>query len=165
MSELFLGVFILLSYISIGTFGLFEFNHMFKTSMVDCPYAQNSYSLCENSLDHINNWRQFSNTILPSFLVFLILIITLGIILYFFDHTFFDREKHFYKWKYYLHNKQIYTYQQEILRWLSLFENSPSFLRKVRYLYYSNYLKLYEQKNKYRANHHSYWCYKFSVVE
>lgn len=127
-TKLFLGVFILLSYISIGIFGLFDFNHMIEISMVDCPYTQNSYSLCENSLDHINNWRQFSNVIFSSPAISLIIFV---IILYFFDHTFFDREKHFYKWKYYLHNRQIYTYQQEILRWLSLFENSPSFLRKA----------------------------------
>ncbi|MDO8569434.1 MAG: hypothetical protein Q7R89_01455 [bacterium] len=102
---------------------------MIKTSMVDCPYTQNNYSLCENSLDHINNWRQFSNIIFPFLLALPLLI--LGIILYFFDHNFFDREKHFYKWKYYRHNKQIYTYQQEILRWLSLFENSPPFLHRA----------------------------------
>ena len=127
-TKLFLGVFVLLAYISIGTFGLFEFNHTIETPMSDCPYAQNSYSLCENSLAHINNWRQFSNVIFSSIVVSFIIF---GIILYFFDHNFFDRKKHFYKWKHYLHRKKIYTYRQEMLKWLSLFENSPSFLRKA----------------------------------
>ena len=41
--KLLISVFILLAYISIGIFGLFQFNHMTETPMVNCPYTQNEY--------------------------------------------------------------------------------------------------------------------------
>ena len=52
-----ISIFILLAYTSIGILGLFEFNHMSETPMVNCPYTQNGSSICENSLDNINDWR------------------------------------------------------------------------------------------------------------
>ena len=124
----FIGIFILLVYISMGIFGLFKFNHMSEIPMTNCPYIQNSYSVCENSLDHINNWRQFSNATISSLFIFLLLI--LGIILYFFSkQNFFNQKPYlFYKWKLYLDNKKPSDYLNKIIKWLSLLENSPSFL-------------------------------------
>ena len=122
--KLFIGVFILLAYISIGIFGLFKFSHMDETPMLNCPYAENGFSVCDNNLDHINNWRQFSNAVLSSLFVFSFLI--LGIILYFFYKNFLNQKRHFYKWKYYLDNKKWDTYPDRIIKWLSLLENSPS---------------------------------------
>ena len=80
--KLFVGIFVLFVYVSIGIFGLIQFNHMVETPMINCPYAQNGSSLCENSLEHINDWRQFSNAIFYSLLILSFLI--LGLSLYFF---------------------------------------------------------------------------------
>ena len=128
--KLFLGISILLAYISIGVFGLIQSNHMAEAPMVNCPYSQNSYSICENSLDHINGWRQFSSTTFSSIFIFSLLI--LGIILYFFNQqNFLNPKLYFYKWKYYLYNKKLHTFPNRIIKWLSLFENSPSFMFKA----------------------------------
>lgn len=124
--KLLIGAFVLLAYISIGIFGLFQFSHMSETPMVNCPYTQNGSSICENSLNHIQDWRQFSNAIFSPLFIFSFLI--LGIILYFFNkQNFLNQKQYFYKWKYYLDNKKLYSYQNKIIKWLSLFENSPSF--------------------------------------
>ncbi len=124
-SKLFIGVFVLLAYIGIGIFGLFSFNHMTGTPMTNCPYAQNTSSVCKNSIDHINDWRKFSNATFSSLFVFSLLI--LGLILYFYDKlNFLKQRQYFYRWKYYLYSEKLYTYKQEITKWLSLFENSPS---------------------------------------
>ncbi|KKS99294.1 MAG: hypothetical protein UW07_C0016G0009 [Candidatus Nomurabacteria bacterium GW2011_GWF2_43_8] len=129
-AKLFLGLFILLAYIGIGIFGLFQFGHMSEAPMANCPYAENGFSVCANGLDHINDWRQFSNATFTSLFIFSLLI--LGIILYFFNqHNLLNQKQHFYKWKYYLDNTKSYTLSQEIIKWLSLFENSPSFLSKT----------------------------------
>ena len=99
---------------------------MAEAPMINCPYAENGYSICENTLQHVDKWRQFSNVIFPSLFIFSFLI--LGIILYFFGkQNFLNQKRHFYKWKYYLYDKKLYTYQERIIKWLSLFENSPSF--------------------------------------
>ena len=125
--KLFIGISILLAYIGIGVFGLLPFGHLASRSMANCPYAQNSSSVCDNSLDHINNWRQFSSAIFLSLLVFSLFI--LGIILYFFDKwNFLNQKRYFCRWKYYLDNKKLDVCQNRIIEWLSLFENSPSFL-------------------------------------
>lgn len=123
--KLFIGISVLLAYISIGIFGLFTSNHITATPMANCPYAQNSQSICENSLDHINDWHQFSNVIFTSLFIFSFLI--LGIILYFFNQqNFLNQKQYFLNWKYYLDNKKLYISQNKIIKWLSLFENSPS---------------------------------------
>ncbi|OGI93942.1 hypothetical protein A3A03_03695 [Candidatus Nomurabacteria bacterium RIFCSPLOWO2_01_FULL_40_18] len=123
--KFFLGILFLLIYLSIGVFGLFKFNHVTEMPMPNCPYAQNSFSLCKNSFDHVNNWRQFSNTTFPSLFIFSLLI--LGIVLYLFGRqNFLNQKQYFYKWKYYLYDKKLQTYPNRIIRWLSLFENSPS---------------------------------------
>ena len=114
----------MLAYISIGIFGLFRFSHMSETPMVNCPYSQNSFSVCEDSLDHINKWLQFSNVIPSSLFVFLFL----GLILYFFNkQNFLNQRQYFCKWKYYLDNKKLLACPNRIIKWLSLLENSPSF--------------------------------------
>lgn len=125
--KLFISILIFIIYISVGIFGLFQSIHINETPMPNCPYTENNYSLCENSLDHINGWRQFSNVIVTSLFIFLILIF--GIILYFFGLQNLLNKKLFlfYKWKYYLNNKKLYSYRRKIIKWLSLFENSPSF--------------------------------------
>jgi hypothetical protein len=126
--KLFLGLFVLLAYISIGVFGLFRFSHNSETPMANCPYAQNSFSVCENSLNHINNWRQFSNVIFPSFL-FLFSFLFFGLVLYFFSkQNLLNKKQYFYKWKYYLDNKKLFACPNRIIKWLSLLENSPSLL-------------------------------------
>ena len=128
--KLFAGIFVLLAYISIGVFGLFKLDHATEMPMANCHYAQNSFSVCQNSLSHINNWQQFSNTIFPSLFIFLLL--TLALILYFYGkQNFLNQKLYFYKWKYYLNNKKLYTYRNKIIKWLSLFENSPSLLYKA----------------------------------
>lgn len=124
--KLFFAIFVFVAYISIGVFGLFGFSHMSQMPMANCPYAQNGYSICENNFVHIGNWRQFSNIIFPSLFIFSLLI--LGIALHFFDkQNFLNQKQYFYKWKYCLYNKKLYTYSNKIIKWLSLFENSPSF--------------------------------------
>ena len=129
-AKLFFGFFVLLTYISIGVFGLFELSHATEMPMANCPYAQNSFSVCENSLDHINNWQQFSNITFPSLFTFLLL--TFGLVLYFYGkQNFLNQKQYFYKWKYYLYNKKLYSYSNRIIKWLSLFENSPSLSYKA----------------------------------
>ncbi len=128
--KLFIDSFVLLAYISIGIFGLLQFSHttqMDEKPMVNCPYANNGYSICENTLSHINNWRQFSNITFSSLFIFSLLI--LGIILYFFGkQNFFNQPPRlFCRWKHYLNNKKLYSYSNRIIKWLSLLENSPSF--------------------------------------
>ncbi len=123
--KLFIGILILLAYVGIGAFGLFKFSHTSEKPMPNCPYTQNNFSLCENSFDHINNWRQFSDVILPTFLALSFLI--LGIVLYIFsEQNLLHQNHYFYKWKLYLDNQKSDTYQARIIKWLSLFENSPS---------------------------------------
>jgi len=123
-TKLFLGLFILLAYISIGVLGLFGSNHMTEAPMTNCPYAENGFSVCANGLDHINDWHQFSNITFSSFFLFIIF----GIILYFFGkQEFLNQKQYFYKWKYYLDNKKLYSSPDRIIKWLSLLENSPAF--------------------------------------
>ena len=125
-AKLLIGVFVFFAYLSIGVFGLLRFSHMSETPMANCPYAENSFSVCDNSLVHINNWHQFSNAIFSSLFIFSLLI--LGMVLYFFDkRNSFNQKQYFYKWKYYLDNKELSTPLDKIIKWLSLFENSPSF--------------------------------------
>ena len=129
--NLFLGILVLLAVSSMGIFGLFSFghsNHAVETPMVNCPYAENSFSICRSSLEHINNWKQFSNVILPVLLVFSIL---LSVVSDIFDQKFLNQEKHFYRWRYDLDNKKLHTYREKITRWLALFENSPSLSYKT----------------------------------
>lgn len=124
--KLIIGVVILIAFISIGIFGLFEFNHMTSAPMINCPYTQNNSSVCENSLNHINDWRQFLNVIFPSLLALSLLVF--AIILYFFDwHKFLNQKQHFHRLKYYLDNNKLLASPNRIIRWLSLLINSPSF--------------------------------------
>lgn len=123
--KLFLGFFILFAYVGIGVFGLLKFSHTSEIPMPNCPYTQNGYALCSNSFEHINNWQQFSNVTFTQLLVFSLLV--LGVILYFYNkHDFLRRNQYFFRWKYYLYNKKLYTFRNRIIKWLSLFENSPS---------------------------------------
>ncbi|MFA4975228.1 MAG: hypothetical protein WC839_04130 [Candidatus Paceibacterota bacterium] len=124
--KLLIGISVLLIYISIGVFGLFSSSHSASAPMTNCPYTQNGSSICNNFLEHINDWHQFSSVTLFSSIIFLLLI--LGIILYFFNQQNFLKEKQFfYKWEYYINDKKSYSFQSRIIKWLSLFENSPSF--------------------------------------
>ena len=128
--KLFFGLFVLLTYISIGVFGLLKLDHMDETPMVNCPYAQNGYALCDNSFSHINNWQRFSNTTFSP--LFALSFLILGIVLYFFGkQDFLNQRQYFYRWKYFLGNKKLDTYSNRIIKWLSLFENSPSLSYKA----------------------------------
>lgn len=123
--KLFIGLLVLIAFVSIGVFGLLQFSHMTEKPMVNCPYAENGSSICDNSIKHINNWLQFLNTTFPSLVIFSLLI--LGLILYFFNkQNFLKQKQYFFRWKYYLDNKKLLAYPNKILKWLSLFENSPS---------------------------------------
>ncbi len=123
-TKLFIGILIFLAYISIGVFGLFQFSHASEMPMVNCPYSVGSYSVCENTISHIEHWQQFSNTTVTQLFVFSILI--LGMILYFLGKRNFSiQEQYFYKWKYYIDNQKSSNYLHRIIKWLSLFENSP----------------------------------------
>ncbi|HEY4512971.1 MAG TPA: hypothetical protein VJH06_00430 [Candidatus Paceibacterota bacterium] len=126
-TKLFIGLFIVFAYINIGVFGLISFNranHEADTPMVNCPYTENGYSICENTLEHVSRWQQFSNVISPSLFIFLILIA----VLYFIGkQNALSQKRYFYRWKHSLYNKKLYSYNEEIIKWLSLFENSPSF--------------------------------------
>jgi len=124
--KLFIGAFILLAYISMGVFGLLQFGHVSEMPMEDCPYTQNTSAICGNSIDHINNWHQFSNVILSS--VFVSFLLIFGMVLYFFDkqHFLSQQPRLFYKWKHYWDVQKFYSHFNQLNKWLSLFENSPS---------------------------------------
>jgi len=119
---------LIFSFVGIAVFGLLQFSHASHTPeapMINCPYAENGYSICQSSLEHIKNWRQFSNVIIPSLSIFSLLV--LGIVLYFFSkQNLLNQNLYLYKWKYYLYDQKLYTYKERIIKWLSLFENSPS---------------------------------------
>ena len=128
--KLFLSLFVLLAYLGMGVFGLLQFSHASEMPMANCPYTQNSFSVCENSLDHISKWQQFSNTTFSPLFVFLLFIF--GIVLYFFDkQNFLNQKQFFFRWRYYLNNKKLYSCSSKIIKWLSLFENSPSLSYKA----------------------------------
>ena len=125
--KLFIGSFILLAYIGIGVFGLLRFSHMSAIPMANCPYSENSFSVCDSGFNHINNWQQFSNVTFSAVFMFSFLI--LGLVLYFFGKQNFLNYQHqfFSRWRYYLDNKKLYFFREKIIKWLSFFENSPSF--------------------------------------
>ena len=128
--SLFIKVSLLFAYIGIGMFGLFAFSHTIEMPMIDCPYADGAFSVCDNNLDHINSWQQFSKAIVPPSLVLLLLI--LFVVLYFIStYDVSNQEQYVSKYKHYLYNKRLYNPLQEIIKWLSLFENSPSLSYKT----------------------------------
>lgn len=124
-TKLFIGGILLLAYMSIGVFGLFQLNHTNEVPMNDCPYALNTYSICKDTLDHINNWRTFSNAVFPA--LFILSVILFTVALYFFDRNKFLKQnlRLFYQWAYDLDDKFFQIYRRKIIYWLSLFENSP----------------------------------------
>ena len=128
--KLSLGIFVLLAYMSIGIFGLFQWNHTAEMPMENCPYTQNGYAICANTLDHIAKWQQFSSAIFPTLL--LLSALALGMILFFLNQEkYFGQDQNFYRWKYYLNNKKPYSPEEGMVKWLSLLENSPSFLTRT----------------------------------
>jgi hypothetical protein len=42
--------------------------------------------------------------------------------------TILEQRQYFYRWKYYLYKNRLYNSPKIIIKWLSLFENSPSLL-------------------------------------
>ena len=127
-TQFFIGAFVLLAYIGVGIFGLFQFSHMSEAPMTNCPYAENGFSVCANGLDHINDWHQFSNATFPSLLISFLIF---GAIWLFFSKQNFLNQQYLYRWKYYLYDKKLHDSPNKIIEWLSLFENSPSFLPKT----------------------------------
>ena len=121
-----IGVSVLLAFVGVGVFGLLPFGHAngMETPMVDCPYTESGSAICENTLDHIAGWQQFSNIIYPALFVLLVLA---GILYFIGKQNFSNQRQRFFRWKSYLHNKKLYSYQEDIIKWLALFENSPSF--------------------------------------
>lgn len=118
--KLFIGFLILTAFIGIGVFGLAAGSHLPGTPMPDCPYAPGGFALCADTLEHIANWQEFSNIVLP--LVFVLLI--LAGVAYFLNQNLFNPKQHFYRRK--DSDAKKYFYTGTILKWLSLFENSPS---------------------------------------
>ena len=80
-NNLIIGAFILVAFVGLGVFGLFSLGHAdhgIEAPMVDCPYTENGSSFCENTLDHIAGWQQFSNVTLTS--LFILYLFVSGII-------------------------------------------------------------------------------------
>lgn len=125
-NNIIIGVFILMAFLSMAVFGLLQFSHVMhseETPMVNCPYAENGFSVCQNILEHVNSWRQFSNALISSFVS---LLLAFGAFLYFVPNI-LTLGPDFRRWRYYFHNKKLSKYWSDIVNWLSLFENSPSF--------------------------------------
>ena len=122
-----IGAFVLMAFIGVGVFGLLSFGHAdngAEAPMADCPYTESGSAICENTLDHIAGWQQFSNIIYPSLFVLLVLA---GILYFIGKQNFSNQGQRFFRRKSYLHNKKLHSYQEDIIKWLALFENSPSF--------------------------------------
>lgn len=120
----FIGIFVLLAFISIGVFGLLQFTHSADMPMANCPYSPNSFSICENTLGHIGQWQNFLSVILPALFVLLLA----GAILFYFKKLpdFLDVRFCFLRRKYVRNNEKLYSPRREGIKWLSLLENSPS---------------------------------------
>lgn len=128
----FIGALVLLAYVSIGVFGLLQVgHHETMVPMNDCPYALGSQSVCDNGLSHINNWKQFSSFVFPT--IFVISLLFLAVFLYFFDRNKFLRQnlRLVYQWAYSLDDKFSCILRRKINKWLSLFENSPPYLKRA----------------------------------
>jgi hypothetical protein len=125
-NNLIIGAFVLMAFIGVGVFGLFPLGHAAhgaEAPMSDCPYTENGSSLCENTLDHIAGWQQFSNIIIPA----LFIILALAAVFYLVGSSgLLDQKQNFYRWRHYLYQERSSSYEQAIIKWLSLFENSPS---------------------------------------
>ena len=121
-------ILLVISFVGIAVFGLFPFSHhnyISQGPMINCPHSENGSAVCSNTFYHINNWQHFLNVVVPSLFIFLFL--AFGIVLFFFNkQNLLNQKRYFHKWKYYLDNKKLFTYREKIIKWLSLFENSPS---------------------------------------
>ncbi len=141
--KLFIGLLALLAYIGIGVFGLFQLGHISEMPTANCSYSVNNFSICENSIRHIDHWHQFSNITLASLFIFSVFM--LGIVLYFLSyHKFLNQNQYFYRWKYYIDYQKSLNYLHKIITWLSRFENSPPVHRA--FIIISNFKKLCKQK-------------------
>lgn len=141
--KFFIGILILLAYIGIGVFGLFQKGHTAEMLAINCPYSVGSFSVCDGSINHIDHWRQFSNITLASLLIFSVM---MGIVLYFLNkHKFYNQKQYFYRWKYYIDKQKSSDYLLKMIKWLSLFENSPPVYRAS--ITISNLKKLCKQKS------------------
>lgn len=118
--KLFIGLLILTAFVGAGVFGMLSFSHAAEMPMADCPYAIDSYSVCESNLNHIAGWQEFSNVVLP--LIFILLV--LAGVSHFLGRDLFGTKRHFYRRK--DSDLKKYFHTEAILKWLSLFENSPS---------------------------------------
>lgn len=121
--NLIIGVIIFLAFFSTAIFGLVQFEHKNGTPMVNCPYAESGSSFCQNVLEHVKNWQQFSNVLISSFFA---LLFALGMFLHVIRGAASSRFR-FLRRQYYFHTKKLSKYWSDITSWLSLFENSPSF--------------------------------------
>lgn len=115
----YLGAILLVGFIGMAIFGLLQFGHADDAPMVNCPYAEGGFALCDNSLGHINNWQQFLNVIFPT-----ILVLALAVAVIYFTPD-FNPPKYFYRYKFDFRPK--FAYSQNITKWLALHENSPTF--------------------------------------
>lgn len=119
-----ISIIVLFIYIIISIFSLISFVHTNEMPMEHCPYAQGGYTVCKTNFEHINSWYQFSNIILPT--IFILITLILFAVL-FLNKKFLFNELSFFRWNFCLEKKYLNLKQEKITKWLSLFENSPSF--------------------------------------
>lgn len=110
---------LLLGFAGMAVFGLLQFSHAGEMPMINCPYAEGGFALCDNGLNHISNWQQFLNVIFP---VVLALVLALGLAVAVKD--FLNPEKYFYRYR--SEPQPVFAYSQYLTKWLALHENSPS---------------------------------------
>lgn len=126
--NLIIGALILLAFFGAGALGLFQFSHSGMTMeapMVNCPYSQNGFSVCVNELDHIGSWQKFLNVVFPS--IAFISILFLGIVLHLLNkRNILLQEAYTERFRYDLYKEKVKSRPDNISRWLSLLENSPS---------------------------------------
>ncbi len=125
--KFFLGLIVLIAYVGIGALGVVAFGHTSEAPMPNCPYAPGEFALCSDTLEHVSNWQAFSNIILPLIFISLVLV---GF-LYLLIPNILNPESFFYRLQ--DSNTQKSFYVGVILKWLSLFENSPSLAYSRQY--------------------------------
>jgi len=125
-TKLFIGFVILFVYTTIGLFALLQFDHLTDMPMEKCPYIENTFAVCEDTLNHMTNWQKFSNVIFTPLFVFSLLVLIASFYFLSKKDILISKPRLFYKWKLYWDSKKLHPPLHKIMSWLSLFENSPA---------------------------------------
>lgn len=132
---------ILIGSIGVSVLGFIAINHSMDHSNSGCVlFAMGGAScplrLIDMAIHHILAFQQFSNFLLPfssataDILYVLLLFVVLYLILKNLSPGYFDQQNHFQKL--YANKSSVFDiYATKTMRYLSLLENSPSFLRGV----------------------------------